>query len=48
MYHPRKLNVVADALSHNRIQMSSLMIKEQEIIKDFMNLNLEVSIFKFH
>jgi len=28
MYHLGKANVVVDALSHKRIQMSSLMIKE--------------------
>jgi len=44
MYHPGKANVVADALSCKKIQMSSLMMKEQELIEDFRNLNLEVSI----
>jgi len=44
MYHPGKANVVVDALSRKRIQMSSLTIKEQELIEDFRNLNLEVSI----
>ena len=44
MYHPGKANVVADALSRKKIQMSSLMIKEQELIEDFRNLNLEVFI----
>jgi len=44
MYHPGKANVVADALSCKRIQMSSLMMKEKELIEDFRNLNLEVSI----
>ena len=45
MYHLKKANIVADALSHKRIQMSSLMIKEQELIEDFRNLNLKVSIY---
>jgi len=45
MYHPGKANVVVDALSHKRIKMmSSIMIKEQELIEDFRNLNFEVSI----
>jgi len=44
MYHPGKVNVVADALSRKRIQTSSLMIKKQELIEDFRNLNLKVSI----
>jgi len=42
MYHPGKTNVVADTLSRTRIQMSSLIIKEQKLIEDFKNLNLEV------
>jgi len=44
MYHPRKVNVVFDALNRKKIQMSSLMIKERELIKNFRNLNLEISI----
>jgi len=44
MYHPGKVNVVVDALRRKRIQMSSLLIKEQELIEDFRNLNLEVYI----
>jgi len=44
MYHPGKANVVVDALIRKRIQMSSLMIEEREVIEDFRNLNLEVSI----
>jgi len=44
MYHPGKVNVVHHTLSCKRIQMSSLMIKEQELIEDFRHLNLEVSI----
>jgi len=44
MYHPGKANVFADFLSRKRIQMSSHMIKEQELIENFRNLNLEVYI----
>ena len=44
MYHLGKAIVVVDALSRKRIQMSSLMMKEQELIEYFRNLNLEVSI----
>jgi len=44
MYHPGKVNVVISALTRKRIQMSSIMIKEQELIEDFRNLNLEISI----
>jgi len=42
MYHHGKVNVVVEALSV--IQMSSLMIKEQELIEDFKSLNIEVFI----
>jgi len=44
MYNLGKPNVVVDALSRKRIQMSSLMIREHKLIEDFRNLNLEVSI----
>ena len=35
IYHPGKANVVADALSRKKIQMSSLMIRELTLIEDF-------------
>ncbi|XP_028801055.1 uncharacterized protein LOC114756294 [Neltuma alba] len=34
-YHPRKANVVVDALSRKAVQVASLMIKEQKLIEDF-------------
>jgi hypothetical protein len=32
-YHPRKANVVADALSRKSLHMSALMVKELELIE---------------
>jgi len=43
IYHPGKANVVADALSRKKIQISSLMIRELALIEDFRSMNLEVS-----
>jgi len=45
VYHPRKANVVADALSRKSVQVSTMMIEEQKLIEQFRNLNLGV---KFH
>jgi len=33
LYHPGKANVVADALSKKRVNISSLMMKELELIE---------------
>jgi len=33
LYHPGKANVVADALSKKRVHISSLMMKELELIE---------------
>ncbi|XP_068487134.1 uncharacterized protein [Phaseolus vulgaris] len=43
IYHLGKANVVADALSRKKLQISSLMIRELELIEDFRSMNLEVS-----
>ena len=40
LYHPGKANVVADALSRKRVQMSALMMKELELIEKFRDMNL--------
>ena len=32
-YHPRKVNVVADALSRKSLPMSAFMVKELELIE---------------
>ncbi|CAJ2638266.1 unnamed protein product [Trifolium pratense] len=39
-YHPGKANVVADALSRKTLHMSSLMVKELELIEEFRDLSL--------
>lgn len=39
-YDPGKANVVADALSRKCVQMSSLMVKELELIEKFRDINL--------
>nr|KYP72063.1 Transposon Ty3-G Gag-Pol polyprotein [Cajanus cajan] len=44
MYHPRKTNVVADALSRKSIHMSAMMIRELELIEQFRDLRLEVEV----
>ncbi|WJX19257.1 hypothetical protein P8452_08970 [Trifolium repens] len=39
-YHPGKANVVADALSRKSLHMSSLMMKELDLIEEFRDLSL--------
>ena len=39
-YHPRKANVVADALSRKTLHMSALMVKELELNEQFRDLSL--------
>ena len=41
-YHPRKANVVADALSRKSLHASSMMVKKDELMKSFRDLNLGV------
>src|ERR1044072_2260961 len=43
-YHPRKANVVADALIRKAIHVSSLMIKEMELLEAFRDLSLNVDL----
>jgi len=40
IYHPGKANVVADALSRKTLHMSTLMVKELELIEQFRDLSL--------
>ncbi|RDX63303.1 hypothetical protein CR513_58290, partial [Mucuna pruriens] len=42
MYHPRKANVVAYALSRKIIHLSSLMVKELELIERFRDMDIYV------
>jgi len=39
-YHPGKANVVADALSRKTLQVSAIMVKELELLKQFRDLSL--------
>ena len=39
-YHPGKANVVADTLSRKSLHMSSLMVKELDLIEQFRDLSL--------
>ena len=41
-YHPGKANVVVDALSRKSIHSSWMMVKEDELVKSFRDLNLIV------
>jgi len=44
LYHPGKANVVADALSRERMHMSALMVKELELIEKFRDMNLGIQL----
>ena len=46
-YHPSKANIVADALSRKSLTMAWMMIKETELIENFRDLNLGVSITSY-
>ena len=39
-YHPGKENVVADALSRKSLHMLMLMVRELEMIKQFIDMSL--------
>ena len=41
-HHTGKANVVADALSRKSLHMSWMMVKEDELVKSFRDLNLGV------
>ncbi|XP_019420763.1 PREDICTED: uncharacterized protein LOC109330955 [Lupinus angustifolius] len=43
-YHPRKANVVADAFSRKSLHMSTMMVREMQLIEDFRNLSLAVQV----
>jgi len=44
LYHPGKANVVADALSRKRIHVSTMMIRELELIEQLRDMNLGLDI----
>nr|KYP69715.1 Retrovirus-related Pol polyprotein from transposon 17.6 [Cajanus cajan] len=48
MYHSGKANVAADALSRKSIHMSSMMMKELELVEEFIDLNLCVELAQDH
>ena len=39
-YHPRKANIVADALSMKTLHVFALIVKELELIEQFRDLSL--------
>ena len=43
-YHPGKANVVADALSKKSLHVSSPMVKEWELLEEFRNLSISVTV----
>jgi len=44
LYHPRKANVVADALSRKIVHTAHLMIKEMELLERFRDMKLQVEL----
>jgi len=48
LYHLGKANVVADALSRKQVHMSSMMVKELELIEKLRDMNLELQIGSDH
>ncbi|XP_052726140.1 uncharacterized protein LOC128194637 [Vigna angularis] len=41
LYHPRKANVVADALSRKVVHVSAMMVKELSLVESFRDLKLQ-------
>ncbi|XP_072054296.1 uncharacterized protein [Arachis hypogaea] len=39
-YHPRKVNLVADALNRKSLYVAWMMLKEEKLLKEFEDLNL--------
>jgi len=44
LYHPGKINVVADALSRKTMHTAHLMIKEVELLEQFRDMKLQVEL----
>jgi len=40
VYHPRKVNVVADAMSRKTVHTAHLMTKEVELLEQFKDMKL--------
>lgn len=43
-YHSGKANVVANALSRKSLHISAMIVKEFELLKEFIDLNLAMEI----
>jgi len=48
LYHPGKANVIADALSRKRIHVSTMMIKELELLERLRDMNLGLDMGESH
>jgi len=48
LYHPGKVNVVADALSRKKAHVSAMMIKELELIEKLRDMNLGLDMEACH
>jgi len=48
LYHLGKVNVVVDALSRKRLHMSTLMVKELELIEKLRDMNLGLNMGAGH
>lgn len=43
-YHPKKANVVDDALSRKSVHISMMMVRKEQLLEEFRNLGLEISV----
>jgi len=48
LYHPGKANVVANVLSRKRVKMSTLIVKEFELIEKLCDMNMGMQFKKDH
>jgi len=48
LYHPGKANVVTDALRRKRVHVSTMMIKELELIEKLRDMNLGLDMGACH
>lgn len=44
LYHPRKANVVVDALSRKIVHVSAMMVQELELVESFRDFKLQVEL----